>query len=143
MQKDSQNSFFLILKGNRTKRKNIFEKLNHICFVSWAVIINPKIQVFLTSLARKKIEQINFFVIFFSQIGLKSRIMGLEIAVLEKDLEKMKNEPKIAMLILSKISAVQRCFRGNQRCSAQILSSEIFFQRCSEIFRQWTALNEN
>ena len=83
--------------------------------------------------------------------------MFLEIEVLREILNIVKNKPTIVILIYSKISAVQRCFKGNQRCSALnqrcfrenqrwnsavsalIFSSENFR---SEIFRWWTALKQ-
>ena len=37
--------FEIIFKVHPTKRENVFEKLNFICFVTWAVTINPKIEV--------------------------------------------------------------------------------------------------
>ena len=36
----------IILEFHPYKLKNLFEKLNHICFVTWAVTVNRKIQVF-------------------------------------------------------------------------------------------------
>ena len=48
------------LKIYLTKRKNAFEKLNHVNFVAWAVTENPNFRVLVVSLARKKIEHLNF-----------------------------------------------------------------------------------
>ena len=54
---DSKNYFFeLILIFYPTKRENAFEKLNHICFVTWAVTENPNFGVFVVSLSRKKTD---------------------------------------------------------------------------------------
>ena len=50
----------IILKFYLTKRKNGFGKLNHISFITWAVVKNPKFRVFGVSLACKKFEHLNF-----------------------------------------------------------------------------------
>ena len=50
----------IILKIYLTKRKNVFEKLNHINFVTWAVTENPYFRGLGISLTRKKIEHLNF-----------------------------------------------------------------------------------
>ena len=56
----------IILEFHPYKRKNVFEKLNHICFVTWALIVNPKIQVFVISLAGTKMEKYIFVAHIFS-----------------------------------------------------------------------------
>ena len=55
-----------MLKFHPDKRKNVFEKLNHICFVTWAVTVNPKIQVCVISLACTKMEKLIFVAHFLS-----------------------------------------------------------------------------
>ena len=50
----------IILKIYLTKRKNAFEKLNYISFLTWAITENPKFRVFVIFLASKKIEHLNF-----------------------------------------------------------------------------------
>ena len=52
--------FEIILKIFLTKRKNAFEKLNHISFVTAAVTENPNFRVSTKSLARKNIEHLKF-----------------------------------------------------------------------------------
>ena len=47
----------IILEFHPYERKNVFEKLNHICFVTWAVTVNPNIRVCVISLACTKMEK--------------------------------------------------------------------------------------
>ena len=79
--------FWKLLKIHPTQRKNVFEKLNNICFVTWAVIINPKIQV-LISLHRKNIEQMNFWCSLLSANWVETKIMCLQFYVLQTILKK-------------------------------------------------------
>ena len=116
--------FATILKIHPYKRKIVFEKLNHVCFVTWAVTNNPKIQVWGKSLACTNMEQVNFccslLVICAENQNYVTGNWGIS-----KNLEKSKKKNKNCH---SELFKNQRCFRGNQRCS--------------EIFRKWTALKQ-
>ena len=112
--------FEIILKIYLTKRKNAFEKLNHINFVTWAVTENTNFRVFVISLAVKKIELQNFgsYLLFANWAEVLNYVP--ENWGSSKHFEKVGKWSKIAILNPSK--------------SALILSSENFrFQRCSEL----------
>ena len=87
-------------------------------FFTWAVRVNPKIQLIVISLASTKMEEKSFVPHILWYTRLETIIMCLKIEVLCKILKKVENRPIIVILNYWKISAVQRCFRGNQRCSA-------------------------
>ena len=44
--------FEITFKIHPTKRENVFEKLNHISFITWAVTENPNFRVIAIRLAR-------------------------------------------------------------------------------------------
>ena len=63
--------FEIILQIHHIKRENAFENLNLISFVTWAVPKNPKLW------CMRNLDNLTF-VVHFSQIGLKIRIISLE-----------------------------------------------------------------
>ena len=122
----------IILKIYLTKRKNAFEKLNHINFVTWAVTENPNFRVLVISLAFKKIELLNYgsellFANCAEVVNYVPQNWGTS-----KNFEKVGKWSKIAILNPSKISAVHRCFRGNQ-CSSALN------QRCFRENQRWNS----
>ena len=125
--------FEIILKFHPTKRENALENLNYVSFVNWAATVNPNFRVFVLSLARKKIEELNFcFSLLFANRADNLDYVPQNCGV-SKNFKKLKNQPKFVILNPSKISVVSAliCSSGNfcfQRCSE-------LNHRCSEFFR--------
>ena len=123
-----------ILKIDRTKRENAFEKLNHISFVTWAVTQNTNFWVLLLFWPVKKLNNNIFDVDFFSQIGRKIRIICLEIEGLLNTSKKCND---IFPFWIDQKSALFQ--RKSALETAQILSSENF--RSSALFRDFQVKN--
>ena len=110
--------FRIFLKNYPSKGKNVFEKMNYFCFVTWAVTLNLTNQVCVIYLPCKKMEQVNFcFLFLFAKWAENWKYVPRKWDTSKNFWKNVKNEPKTAFLIYSKIGAVQRGFRKNQRSS--------------------------
>ena len=92
----------IILKIYLTNRKNAFEKVNHINFVTWAVTQNPNFQVLFNLWPVRRLNTLILAVNFFSQIGLRFWIMCLKTEVLPKISKKWKMNQKSLFWIRQK-----------------------------------------
>ena len=79
-----QNVSVLILKVDPRKGENAFKSLEHISLVTSAVPKYPKVKFLFYLWPVGRWNNQVYVVNFFSQIGLKIKIMWLKIAVLQK-----------------------------------------------------------
>ena len=141
----------IISRIHETKRENVFEKLNHISFNTWAL---TETQIFMFFSVGPQEDWTTKFLSFtcFCKVGWRFELCASKLKYLTNFRKKLKTYRAIVILNLSKISAVELLFRGNQRCwalnqhclretqrcSALILGSENFrFQRFSELKQTW------
>ena len=122
-----------------TKRGNVFEKLDHICFVNWTVTENIIFRVFVKSLARKKIETLNFCCSLLSarwaknlnyapqNWGTSNQKFSFWKHLFSALFQRKKSYSPL--ILVCENFCFQRCFDLNQGCS--------------EIFRYLTALKRN
>ena len=101
--------------------RQVFEKLNQNNFVFWAVTKNPKFRVFLISLARKKIERLNFSCWILFANWTEDLNYVLQNWGTFKNLEKIINNQKLSFWI---------------RPKSELFSSE------SALFQRKTALKQ-
>ena len=118
----------IFLKIRHTKQKNVFENLNRISFVTWAVPKNSKKVVFCFIFVRQKVKQIKFCrSVLTNWAGNENeKPWKLGTNIIQKS--------KVFKICHSEYVINQLWFRGSQRCSVLIFNSENFRSKwCSEL----------